>query len=168
MTHLRYFDSQVFQPEAELSRAEAVQRGHYLACYYTEGEDQTQPERAEVMRHTETGVNIRRVIYYNRALPHTQVIYQHMARYPGLPFDIVLPLTTTDDETVRTDYHYAPTGHLRYTTTTRWNARHFLEIRRDPQGHLIGSLESEYDEAGNHLVSRERNADGTIISEEFL
>ncbi len=165
MCHIRYFQSQVFVPDQELSRTEAKRRGHYLACYYPEGRSLAHPDYAEVIRRTETGTQIQRVIYYDRPLPHTDLLRQHMDTYPNLRAEVVLPQVTEGDETIDTVYLYSQKGELRYTEESYLLANSCVEIRKDPIGNVIGSIEYEYDENGDLMVSRERNADGTVISE---
>ncbi len=71
MTNIKYFESQVFNEEEEISYSEALKRSLYVACHFVENT----PDFAELIGHGK----IDRVVYYNREWPNEGLLKTHLS-----------------------------------------------------------------------------------------
>ena len=118
------------------------------------------------------GDKISCVTYYHQPLPHTTLLQEHLAAYPGIPAKILLPQVTMNGVIQITEYHYDVNVQPQSFTETYIDEKseHYLrEIIKDAAGNLIKVNEFDYDELTGELqVVRTRNPAGKIICEDFL
>jgi hypothetical protein len=159
MTDVKYFESQVFSTEEEISYSEALSRSWYVACHYS---DNT-PDFAEVIGHGK----VDNVVYYNRKWPDEVVLKKHLAQYKTCPFEVVSSAIEIDGRYIREIFFCNRAGQLEAITQEQINAQGdvLMEVRMDSNRNIYGTIEYEYDASGELSIVRERTPDGTVISE---
>jgi hypothetical protein len=157
----KYFSTRMMRPSDELSASEARARGDYVLGHFTGGK----PERAEIVR----GGALRSVVYFDGDANDESLKARHLSRY-GCPFEIVQPTRMDGGLTVREAFHYGADGTLSWVGGQHVDARGVLikEVRRGPDRSVETTTEYEYDEEGEMRLSRIRNRDGVVISEDEL
>lgn len=160
MTNVKYFESQVFSTEEEISYSEALNRSWYVACHYS---DNT-PNFAEVIGHGK----VDKVIYYKRKWPDEDLLKQHLSQYKDYPFEVISLPMEIDGKHIRERFFCNSAGQLQAITQEHINYQGDLlrEVRMDSQRKLYGSIEYEYDASGELSIVRELAPDGTVISED--
>jgi hypothetical protein len=156
----KYYDSQVFNEENEISEAEAFERTYYVVCYFS-GE---KPEYAELL---EKG-KVYRVVYYDQQLPPSESILQKQhSRKDKTPFELALPPEYVGDKEIAKYYCFKAECEFDFILEYHSNAEGnlLLEIHRDENHIATSSTEYEYDDVGELLFIREYNADGKMVSE---
>lgn len=156
----RYFTSQVYNKDSELSEAEALKRTGYVACYFSGNK----PEYAELI---EEG-NVYRVIYYNQQFPLDKGILQkQQSRKNKAPFEIALSPEYIEGKEITKYYCFKAEGEfdfiLEHHADSEGNL--LLEIHRDENYVATSCMEYEYDDTGEPLFIREYNTDGKLVSE---
>ena len=160
MTNVKYFESQVFKKEEEMSSSEALNRSWYVVCHYSD----KNPDFAEIIGHGK----VDKVVYYNRKWPDEDVLKKHLSQYKDCPFEIVSSSRKIDGKHIREIFFCNSAGQLEAITQEQMNAQGdlLMEVRMAPNRNLYGTIEYEYDVSGELSVVRERAPDGTVISEE--
>jgi hypothetical protein len=160
MTNVKYFESQVFSTEEEISYSEALNRSWYVACHYS---DNT-PDFAEVIGHGK----VDNVVYYNRKWPDEDLLKQHLSQYKDCPFEVISLPIEIDGKQIREIFLCNSAGQLQAITEEHLNSEGDIlrDIRMDSQRNLYGSIEYEYDASGEISIVRELAPDGTVILED--
>lgn len=155
---VRYFRSQVFAEDEEMTEAEALGAGSYVAAHYLG----SSPDYAEV----HAGGRIE-VVYYERPLPHESLVEAHRAKYGNVPFKILTPMSAQGGRRGREVYHYGGDGVLWGVDEEQYDERGEMVLERhmDEERRLVGTVEYEYDEDGRLCRARELNPDGTVVYE---
>lgn len=158
MTSSRYFQSQVFDKESEMSHLEALKRGSHIECYFLN----EKPSYAEFVEDE----RIYYVFYYNRRWPDRDLVNQHLSRY-DVPFEIVTPSLKNQDVNIVQHFAHKKTGELESITEKYLNDEdnYLREVSMDKDRNVIGILEYEYNAAGDLKYTRELRPDGAVISE---
>jgi hypothetical protein len=161
MTIIKYFESQVFGEDGEISYSEAVNRTWYVACYYLEGN----PDFAEIIGNGK----LERVVYYNRKWPDEFLLKNHLNRYNEFPFEVVSSLIEIDGKHVRDIFYCNSAGQLQAITEEHisYQGDPLMQVRMDSQRNIYGKIEYEYNPLGELSLVRELTQDGTVMSEEY-
>ena len=164
MANVKYFPSQVFSEEEEISYAEALNRSYYVACHYSNDT----PDFAELIGHGK----LDRVVYYHRKWPDEGLLTQHLTRYKDCPFEVISSPIEIDGKRIHEKFFCNGAGQLQ--AITQITEEHLndggvleREIRMDAQRSLYGSIEYEYDASGEISIVREIAPDGTVILEDY-
>jgi hypothetical protein len=156
----RYFISQVYDEESEITEAEAFERACYVVCYFSE----EKPEYAELIENGE----IYRVIYYEKHWPHREdFIARQLSRKDKTPYEIALPSEYLDNEEISKYYCFKAEGEFDFILENHIDSNGNLlsEIHLDENHIAISSTDYEYDETGELLFIREYNVEGKLVSE---
>jgi hypothetical protein len=156
----KYYDSQVFNEDSELSEAKAFERNCYVACYFLENV----PKYAELLENGK----VYRVVYYNQSWPPNEsILKQQLSRKERTQFELVSPSEYLGSKEIVKHFCFKADGSFSFT-----HEKHFslegnllLEVYRDTDHNITGSTEYEYDDAEELLFIREYNADGKMVSE---
>lgn len=136
----RFYDSQVFAPESEIPREEALACGHYVRALF-EGD---RVVRSEVVRPE--GLHI--VNYYDRDWPDEELLQLHRSTYPGVPARVSsAPRATGEGRAERTSVHLDREGALRARTTEVLDPAGAIleETTVDAAGLLVQRYRYEYE-----------------------
>lgn len=157
----KYFRTRMMRPSDELSASEARERGDYVLGHLTGDK----PESAEIVR----GGAVRSVVYFDGDANDESLKARHLSRYQ-CPFEIVQPIRVEGGLTVREAFHYGADGALSWVGEQHVDTRGALikEVRRGPDRGVETTTEYEYDEEGEMRLSRIRNRDGVVISEDEI
>jgi hypothetical protein len=156
----KYYDSQVFNEDSELSEAETFEREFYVVCYFS-------GDKLEYAEVIEKG-NVYRVIYYDQQLPPSErILEKQRSRKEKTPFELALTPEYIGDKEITKYYCFKAEGEfdfiLEHHADSEGNL--LLEIHRDENHIATSSMEYEYDDTGETLFIREYNADGKMVSE---
>jgi hypothetical protein len=155
----KYYDSQAFSKDSEISEIEALEKGSYVVCYLSENK----PEYAEHIK----GKKVQRVIHFVQQWPNEIIFQKQLSRKDKTPFEFALPSEYIADKEVKKYYCFKAEGEfdfiLEYHVSSEGNL--LLEIHRDDNYSATSSTEYEYDDAGELLFIREYNAEGRLVSE---
>ncbi|MDY6898168.1 MAG: hypothetical protein SWZ49_08820 [Cyanobacteriota bacterium] len=159
MTDIKYFESQVFSKEEEISHSEALNRSWYVVCHYTDNH----PDFAEVIGHGK----VDRVIYYNRNWPDEALLEKHLSRYENSPFEVITSSREIETKLIREIYFCNGIGKLQAITEEHFNHQWdlLIEVRMDANRNIYGTIEYVYNASGELAIVRECSPDGTAISE---
>jgi hypothetical protein len=157
----KYFESQTFDLESELSQAEAIARGNYVLCYFNANNE---PDYAELIEEEK----IYRIVFYNRNWPNEELLKQQLMSAEKVPFEINLKSDLSKSGEIQKSYNFTPDGQLDLIIERHIDTHGDLqlEIYRDNSQNLLGKIEYEYSSTGDLASSREYAADGELISED--
>jgi hypothetical protein len=143
--HKKYFDSQVFNEESEISETEALERDSYVVAYFRDNE----PYYAE---HVKEG-NIQRVLHFVQHWPCEDILQKQISSNLEIPFEFILPPENIGAIEVRKYYFFNANGEfdfiLEYHINTQGDL--LLEVHKDESYNITGSTKYEYDDAGELL-----------------
>jgi hypothetical protein len=105
---VRYFRSQTYLPEYEISEDLAGQRGTYLRVTFRDDE----PERAKIVVKGE----LQELIYYGRDPRDASLVHQHREKYGAVPLTIYAPASRTAEGDLLTLSGWNPAGELFHIT----------------------------------------------------
>jgi hypothetical protein len=159
MPIIKYYTSQVFKEEYEISFSEAQHRESYVACYLN---DQDQSERAEIFENK----IIYHVVYYSQAWPNDAIVNQHINSFPQVSFELKSSLKKEGNEYIRQIYFHNKEGKLKSITDEYLDDSGNLlrQVRMDIYRNVSGIIEYEYDNFGELEYTRERLPNGKVIS----
>jgi hypothetical protein len=163
MTQNKYFDSQVFEQDSEITESEAKALGIYVRAFI---DDHGHMHRAEVVRDHQ----VTEVVYHGvEGDLDTALREQHRAAYPGVPFQITGAPVATEQGQERRKERYDAGGTLTAVVIEVLDDRGELltEFRRDPHGVLTSRTEYEYDEQGELAWAREYDGQGRLVDEYY-
>jgi hypothetical protein len=158
----KYFESQTFNSQSELSQAEAIARGNYVLCYF---DANNEPDYAELVEDAE----IYRIVFFNRNWPDKEILQKQLEATIKVPFEVNLKSNLSENGEIRKSYNFTPEGQLDLIVERHINLDGDLqsEFYRDEHQNLLGRIEYEYDQhTGDLAFSREYAADGGLISED--
>lgn len=161
MGQIKYFDSQVFDADSELTQDEAEARGSYVRAFLDE---QASACKAEVVRDR----GVAEVIYYGASSEHeTELLPAHQAAYPGVPFQTVSRTVRNGDVWQQRKQRYDAHAALRETVIEILDERGQLlvEVRQDEEGMVTSRREYEYDDQGDIVRAREYDSQGRMVDE---
>jgi hypothetical protein len=155
----KYYTSQVFNEDSEISEMEALKRGSYVVCYFLGGK----PEYAENIE----GKNVRHVIHFVQQWPSESAFKKQRSRKDKTTFEFALPPEYIGHKEITKYYYFKAGGEFNFILEYHDDPDNnlLLEIRRDENQNVRGLIEHEYDATGELLFIREYNADGKMVSE---
>ena len=157
----KYFKSQTFDRESELSKTDAIARGNYVLCYFNSS---NLPDYSELVEEEK----VYRVIFYDRNWPDEEVLQKQVSSASKVPFEVVSEREISRNGEVIKSYSFTPEGKLDLIIEKHLNTNGDLELEiyKDENQAFLGSIEYQYDDdTGDLIFSREYAADGKLISE---
>jgi hypothetical protein len=158
--HVRYFASQVYSAEDQITEEQAAAAGAFVRAHFV-GE---RVDHAEIVAARE---RLQYVVYY-RPQVSADVAQRHRERYGEVPFRVSLAPRADGARTMIEEYVYDRAGALieREQTALDEQGRPSLQRFFDAEGRLHQTVEFEYATNGELAFVRTRNAAGAIVSEE--
>lgn len=152
----RYFRSQVFTTDEEISEKEALSSGIYIAAHYENG----RLNFAEV--HVE---GLHEVIYYEPLTATESLMHSHITKYGNVPFKVMRTISRDNGGKVREISHFDGTGKFLGVKREHLNqsGNPVLELHMGPARNLVTRIEYDYDANGTFIRAREFNPDGTLV-----
>ncbi len=145
MENIRYFASQVFDDQEQLSYPEALERSWYVACHFI---DET-PDFAEVIGNGK----VDKVVYYNRNHPDEALVSEHISRYKDkdYPFEVITPDRKIQEEFIREIYFCNSAGELQSIVEEHSNLQGnlIMEVRMDSNKNPCGKIQYYYNTQGD-------------------
>lgn len=163
MTQTKYFDSQVFEQDSEITESEAKARGIYVRAFM---DGHGSVYKAEVVHDHQ----VTEVVYQGvEGELDIALREQHRAAYPGVSFQMTGAPVATEQGQERRKERYDAGGTLTEVVIEVLDDRGELltEFRRDPHGALTSRTEYEYDEHGELAWAREYDGQDRLVDEYF-
>jgi hypothetical protein len=157
----RYFRSQVYTADQEISEAETRESGGYVAAVFSEDS----PVYAEVRGG---GGGVTKVVYYDRPAADAAHAEAHAAKYGGgTPFEVITQTLDEGGRRARDIYHYGGGGALAGIDREWLDERGEVtsEVHMDAGRRVVSRVEYEYGDDGALTRAQEFDADGTLIDE---
>lgn len=162
MSQIRYFDSQVFDQDSEITQGEAELRGVYVRAFTNE---HGSVYKAEVVRDRE----VAEVVYYHDATDEheAELLPAHQAAYPGVPFQTVSRTVVKEGRRQQRKQRYDANATMTEVVIEVLDERGELlvEVRQNPDGAVTLRREYEYDAQGDIVRAREYDGQGRQVDE---
>lgn len=155
----RYYDSQVYLPENELSAADVSTRKSYVKAHFSNGAI----ERAEVVING----SLNRVVYYRDVW--SEVVGElHRELYDAVPYRVSLPDRRENGADVRDVYICNKDGALVEIERSISSADGWIqqEDRLRPDGSVMLTAEYAYNDEGEIVTVTTRDGSGKVLSVE--
>lgn len=154
---LRYYESQQYVPEDQLTAEEALGRGSFVRAHVIAD----RVDHAEVVIASETS----KVVYY-RERASAEIVEWHQHRYGQRPCEIRTPRRSEGDLQIAETHLYNAAGTLTEINRLIEGAGTMEEHRLLPDRSLFQTVEYVLNEDGDIELVRTRDGKGTILSEE--
>lgn len=156
----RYYDSQIFKPENELSADVVAERAHFVRAFVSHDT----VERAEIVNDGK----IKKVLYLREEWsPVIAELHGELYETPP-PFEVRTPDRNVDGMILRDTYVCSPTGTLNEVQREISDLQGWIreEQRLDSTGALLLVSTYEYNDEGEITTVTTRDATGKVLSVE--